>query len=247
MHKSLQLSVIIPVYNEIDTILEIVNRIRSIDLAARPRSTGKSTPEVNFYKQIIVVDDGSTDGTRAVLQREAKKGDITIAFHERNQGKGAAVWTGWQLATGDVYLIQDADLEYDPGDYPLLLQPIVEGRAKVVYGSRFLSGGQSAMALLHAFGNRFLTQVANLLYNSRLSDMETCYKLISKEVANQIRLDSTRWGFDPELTAKILKRHYPIVEVPINYTGRKFQEGKKIKWRDGFSVVWTLVKYRLVD
>ena len=253
-----QLSVIIPVYNEKQTILQILEKVRQVDVNV-PVNPARLLPEapwgssackngkLSFTKQIIVVDDGSTDGTREILQQEARRDDLLVLFHEQNRGKGAAVWTGWQHATGDVFLIQDADLEYSPDEYPVLLQPTVEGRSKVAYGSRFLGGGHKAMFFSHALGNRLLTFCANVLFDSNLSDMETCYKVVTREVADQIVLRSPRWGFDPELTAKVLKRGYRIFEVPITYTGREFHEGKKIGWRDAFVVLWTLVKYRFVD
>ena len=170
--------------------------------------------------------------------------DLHVILHECNQGKGAAVRTGLQHASGNVMLVQDADLEYDPRDYVALLQPIVEGRSQVVYGSRFRGGPTKAMFFWHMIGNRFLTLVTNVLYNTILSDMETCYKVFTREVADQLRLRAPRWGFDPEITVQILKRGYRIYEVPISYTGREFEEGKKISWRDGLTVLWTLVKYR---
>jgi glycosyltransferase involved in cell wall biosynthesis len=169
---------------------------------------------------------------------------MVVVYHEQNQGKGAAVRTGLEHASGDVMLIQDADLEYDPRDYVALLRPIVEGRSQVVYGSRFRGGPTRAMFFWHMIGNRFLTLVTNILYNTILTDMETCYKVFTREVADQLDLRAAGWGFDPEITAQILKRGYRIYEVPISYTGREFEEGKKISWRDGLTVLWTLVKYR---
>jgi len=224
--------VIIPVYNERATIREILNRVRAVD--------------VGMEKEIIVVDDGSTDGTRELLREEEARGDILLVFHERNQGKGAAVRTGIERASGDIILIQDADLEYDPRDYPQLLQPLIEGKASVVYGSRFL-GPRKAMLFWHALGNKFLTLVTNILYDSILSDMETGYKAFRAEVIKGIPLRSRRFEFEPEVTAKILKRGHRIYEVPISYTGREYHEGKKITWRDGFIALWTLIKYRFVD
>jgi glycosyltransferase involved in cell wall biosynthesis len=191
------------------------------------------------------VDDGSTDGTQEVLHALEGEPDVTIVVHERNQGKGGAVRTGLQHASGDVIVIQDADLEYDPRDYPALLQPIAEGRAQVVYGSRFRGGPTKTMFFWHMIGNRFLTLVTNLLYNTILSDMETGYKAFTQEVAEQLDLRARGWGFDPEITAQILKRGYRIYEVPISYTGREFEEGKKISWRDGLTVLWTLIRCRL--
>jgi glycosyltransferase involved in cell wall biosynthesis len=241
----MKLSVIIPVYNEIDTIAEIVRRVRAVELAVPAGFGPEDGAVVKFQREIVIVDDGSTDGTREYLRTLKDDPDTVVVFHERNQGKGAAVRTCLQHAGGDVMLIQDADLEYDPREYPSLLQPIVEGRSKVAYGSRFRGGPTKAMFFWHMIGNRFVTLVTNILYNTILSDMETCYKVFTREVADQIDLKSPRWGFDPEITAQILKRGYRIYEVPISYTGREFSEGKKLKWRDGFVVLWTLIKCRL--
>jgi len=239
-----KLSIIMPVYNEIHTIAEIVRRVRAVELAV-PVGFGPEDGTIfEFQREIVIVDDGSTDGTRERLRALRDDADTVIVFHERNQGKGAAVRTGLQHAGGDVMLIQDADLEYDPREYPALLQPIVEERSKVVYGSRFRGGPTKAMFFWHMVGNRFVTLVTNLLYNTILSDMETCYKVFTREVADRIDLKSPRWGFDPEITAQILKRGYRIYEVPISYTGREFAEGKKLNWRDGFVVLWTLIKCR---
>jgi len=226
----LKLSVIIPCYNEKGTIEEIVRQVQA---------TGR-------VEEIIIVDDGSTDGTREILARTEGKDGVQIVLHERNQGKGAAVRTGLQHATGDVMLVQDADLEYDPRDYPALLRPIEEGKAKAVYGSRFLGGPRRTMFFWHMLGNRFLTLVTNILFDTILSDMETCYKVFTADIAAQLDLKSPGWGFDPEITAKILRQGVRIYEVPISYAGREFDEGKKIGWRDGFTVLWTLLKYRFV-
>src|SRR5207344_2731651 len=196
-------------------------------------------------REIIVIDDGSTDGTRDVL-RQLGDSTVRIVMHEGNRGKGAAVRTGLALATGDYVLIQDADLEYDPDDWPRLIAPVVRGRARVVYGSRF-TGERRNMLFLHWVGNRFLSLVTNVLYNSTLSDMETCYKLFDRRVLDGVRLEAQRFEFEPEVTAKILRRGIRIYEVPISYTGREFDEGKKITWRDGFVALWTLVKYRFKD
>jgi len=220
-----------PVYNERETVRTILERVRAVPIE----------------KEIIVVDDGSTDGTREILRQEMNGEDTRVLFHEENQGKGSAVRTGIAEATGDIILIQDADLEYDPRDYPALLAPIEEGRAKVVYGSRFLGGPRKAMLFWHAVGNKLLTLVTNVLYDTILSDMETCYKVFAADVIKPIPLRSRRFELEPEVTAKVLKRGYRIYEVPISYTGREFEEGKKITWRDGFIALWTLLKYRLVD
>ena len=240
----MKLSVIIPVYNEIGTIAEILRRVRSVNLTVLAGYGPEDGTTVKFEREIVIVDDGSSDGTREYLRTLEDSADTIVVLHERNQGKGAAVRTGLQHASGDVMLIQDADLEYDPREYPALLQPIVEGRSQVVYGSRFRGGPTKAMFFWHMIGNRFVTLVTNILYNTILSDMETCYKVFTREVAAKIDLKSPRWGFDPEITAQILKRGYRIYEVPISYTGREFSEGKKLNWRDGFVVLWTLIKCR---
>jgi glycosyltransferase involved in cell wall biosynthesis len=240
----MKLSVIMPVYNEINTIAEIVRRVRAVEMKVTTGFGPEDGTIVEFQREIVIVDDGSTDGTREHLHTLKDDPDIVVEFHERNQGKGAAVRTGLQHASGDVLLIQDADLEYDPREYPSLLQPIFEGRSKVVYGSRFRGGPTKAMFFWHMIGNRFVTLATNILYNTILSDMETCYKVFTREVADQIDLKSPRWGFDPEITAQILKCGYRIYEVPISYTGREFSEGKKLSWRDGFVVLWTLIRCR---
>jgi glycosyltransferase involved in cell wall biosynthesis len=228
---TVRLSVIIPCYNEVSTVAEIVRRVRAVKLA----------------HEIIVVDDGSTDGTRDVLAQLEPGDDLKIIYHPHNMGKGAAVRTGFQNATGDVFLIQDADLEYDPREYPVLLRPIEEGIAKVVYGSRFLGGPRKAMFFWNMVANRTLTFITNLLYNAILSDMETCYKVFRAEVIRDIPLRSRRFDFEPEVTAKILKRGYRIYEVPISYNGREWHEGKKISWKDGVIALWTLLRYRFTD
>jgi glycosyltransferase involved in cell wall biosynthesis len=229
----MKLSVLMPVYNERETLSEILNQVRAVEL-----------PDIE--KEIVVVDDGSTDGSREILAQEQEKGDLLIFYHEGNQGKGAAVRTAIRHATGDVLIIQDADLEYDPRDYPKLLQPIVEGRVTVVYGSRFL-GPRKAMLFWHMLGNKLLTLTTNILYNTILSDMETCYKCFRADIVKDIPLRSRRFEFEPEITAKILKRGHRIFEVPISYYGREYHEGKKIGWRDAPIAFWTLLKYRVVD
>ncbi|MBL7063244.1 MAG: glycosyltransferase family 2 protein [Anaerolineae bacterium] len=240
----MKLSVVMPVYNEIETIAEILRRVRAVQLTVPVGYGPENGIAVQFKREIVIVDDGSTDGTREILHTLEGEPDVVVVFHEHNQGKGAAVRTGLRHASGDVMLVQDADLEYDPRDYPALLQPIVEGRSQVVYGSRFRGGPTRAMFFWHMAGNRFLTLVTNVLYNTILSDMETCYKVFTREVAEQLDLKAPGWGFDPEITAQILKRGYRIYEVPISYTGREFEEGKKISWRDGITVLWTLIRYR---
>ncbi len=231
--KLRKLSIVVPVFNERNTLVEILRRMRGVEL-----------PD-NVEREIIVVDDGSDDGTRDVL-RQLGDSTVRIVLHERNQGKGAAVRTGFAHATGDYVLIQDADLEYDPEDWPKLLAPVLRGKARVVYGSRF-TGERRNMLFLHWLGNRFLSLITNILYNTTLSDMETCYKLIDRGLVEQLHLRSDQFDIEPEITAKLLKRKVRIYEVPISYAGREFDEGKKITWRDGFAALWTLVKYRFRD
>jgi glycosyltransferase involved in cell wall biosynthesis len=244
---AMKLSVIMPVYNEMVTIAEILRRVRAVQLTVPVGYGLDDGTTVEFEREIVIVDDGSTDGTREYLRMLEGEPDAVIVFHERNQGKGAAVCTALQHASGDVMVIQDADLEYDPRDYSALLQPIVEGRSQVVYGSCFRGGPTRAMFFWHMIGNHFLTLVTNFLYDTILSDMETGYKVFTREVAEQLDLRAPGWGFDPEITAQILKRGYRIYEVPISYTGREFEEGKKIGWRDGITVLWTLFKYRFAQ
>jgi glycosyltransferase involved in cell wall biosynthesis len=226
-----KLSVIVPVYDERNTVVEIVRRMRAVDLP--------------LEREIVLVDDGSTDGTRDVLGQLADS-TVRVVLHARNQGKGAAIRSGLEQITGDLVIIQDADLEYDPEDWPKLLAPVLRGKARVVYGSRF-TGERRNMLYLHWVGNRFLSLVTNVLYNTTLSDMETCYKLFDREVIDGITIRAARFEFEPEITAKVLRRGIRIYEVPISYAGREFHEGKKITWRDGFVALWTLVKYRFVD
>jgi glycosyltransferase involved in cell wall biosynthesis len=228
-----KLSVIVPVYNERNTLVEILRRMRAVEL-----------PD-GVEREIIIVDDGSDDGTRDVL-KQLSDSTVRVVMHDMNQGKGAAVRTGLETATGDYVLIQDADLEYDPEDWPRLMHPVLRGRARVVYGSRF-TGERRNMLFLHWIGNRFLSLVTNVLYNTTLSDMETCYKLVDKQLFDGMRLQADAFDIEPEITAKILKQGVRIYEVPISYAGREFDEGKKITWRDGFAALWTLVKYRFRD
>ena len=225
------LSVIVPVYNERVTVAEVIRRIRAVD--------------VPVDVEVIVVDDGSSDGTDKVLTALADS-TVRVITHPVNKGKGAAIRTGMASARGDLLLIQDADLEYDPEDWPKLLNPVLRGKAQVVYGSRF-TGERRNMLFLHWVGNRFLSLVTNVLYNTTLSDMETCYKLFDRTVLEGITINASRFEFEPEITAKLLRRGIRIYEVPISYTGREFEEGKKITWRDGFIALWTLVKYRFTD
>lgn len=227
---SVKISVIMPVFNEEETISEILRRVRAVEIP----------------KEILVIDDNSTDRTRELLKEEARQEDTRVFFHRRNLGKGAAVRTGLQNVTGDIVIIQDADLEYDPRDYPALIRPITEGRVNAVYGSRFL-GEHKAMYFWHAVGNKFLTLVTNVLYDTTLTDMETCYKVFTREIADSLDIRQERWGIDPEITAKILRQGNRIYEVPISYNGREFWEGKKISWKDGFVILKTLVRYRFAS
>jgi glycosyltransferase involved in cell wall biosynthesis len=227
-HRYTMLSVIVPVFNERSTVAEVIRRIRAVDLPVQV--------------EVVVVDDGSSDGTDKVL---TAVGDSTVRVirHPHNRGKGAAVRTGMEAVRGDLVLVQDADLEYDPQDWSKLLDPILRGKARVVYGSRF-TGERKNMLPLHWIGNRFLSMVTNVLYSSTLSDMETCYKLFDRRVLKGITIESDRFEFEPEITAKVLRRGIRIYEVPISYAGREVDEGKKITWRDGLAALKALVKYR---
>jgi glycosyltransferase involved in cell wall biosynthesis len=224
-----------PVYNEANTIHEIIKRIDAVDLG-------------DVRKELIIVDDASKDGTREVLDDMRRVESHKVYFHAQNMGKGAALRTALTYATGDIIIIQDADLEYDPAEYAELIKPILKGRADVVYGSR-LSGAKVARAFnfWHFIGNKMLTLITNVLYNSILSDMETCYKVFRADVIKNIQIKSNRFDFEPEITAKVLKRKHKLYEMPISYYGRDFSEGKKITWRDGFAAIWALIKYRFMD
>jgi len=228
----MKLSVVIPCYNEVRTIRHIVDRVRAAPVAER---------------EIIIVDDCSRDGTRDLLRTEIAPLVDKILFHEVNQGKGAALRTGFRAATGDVVVVQDADLEYDPQDYPRLLQPILEGKADVVFGSRF-QGGQPHRVVYfwHMVGNKFLTLLSNMATNINLTDMETCYKVFRREVLQRIEIEENRFGFEPEITAKVARLGVVIYEVGISYYGRTYAEGKKIGWRDGFRALWAIAKYNLL-
>jgi len=227
----MKLSVIIPIYNEVESIREIVKRVQSTKLAW----------------EILLVDDGSIDGTRDLLKVMDGKDNVRVILKEKNEGKGSAVTVGIQAAEGDILLIQDADLEYDPRDYPTLLQPLEEGIADVVYGSRFLGGPRRVVMFWHLVANYMLTFMTNILYNTILSDMETGYKVFRKHVVEGMTIHAKRFDFEPEFTAKILKRKHRIFEVPITFNPRDYSEGKKIKLQDAFEAVWTLLKYRFVD
>jgi glycosyltransferase involved in cell wall biosynthesis len=224
------LSVVMPVYNERDTIEQIIPRVLAVPVRI----------------ELIVVDDGSTDGTRDLLTALRERHEFTLIFQPKNAGKGAALRRGFQEVKGDLVVIQDADLEYSPEEFPELIELICQGRADVVYGSRFI-GRHRVFMFTHYAGNRLLTLVTNVLYNTMLTDMETCYKVMRIEVLRAFKLDSNGFGIEPELTAKIFKRGYRVCEMPITYYGRSYHEGKKITWRDGASALWTLIKYRFTD
>jgi glycosyltransferase involved in cell wall biosynthesis len=228
---SLSVSVVIPAYNERETIREIVGRVQCVGL----------------HDEIIIVDDSSTDGTSELLEKLAQMPDVRVLRHEANQGKGAALRTAFTEARGDVVLIQDADLEYDPSDYARLLAPIQRGEADVVYGSRFLENADQDPSRLHRFGNRMLTTASNLLTGQRLTDMETCYKVFRRELLDDVPLRQDRFGFEPELTAKLARRGVRIMEVPIRYHSRGYDEGKKIGVRDGFNALYCILRYALAD
>jgi glycosyltransferase involved in cell wall biosynthesis len=223
---------VIPVYNEVETIKEIVSRVQAVDLE----------------KEIVIVDDGSTDGTREKLQEiSLAQNNVRVFYHDRNQGKGAALRTGFEVTTGDIVIIQDADLEYDPREYPVLLEPILDGRADIVYGSRFLGGPHRVLFFWHYLGNKFLTLLSNALTNLNLTDMETCYKVFRREVLSDIQFKSNRFGFEPEFTAKIAKKDFRIYETSISYSGRTYAEGKKIGWKDGVKAIFAIIWFRFFD
>lgn len=229
----MKLSVLIPVYNEKQTVTEILRRVR----AHHPNC------------EIVMVDDGSSDGTREMLRGDTLRGDanLKVLFHEKNRGKGAALRTALAAANGDIVLIQDADLEYDPRDYDKLLQPLLENRADVVYGSRFLGGPHRVLFFWHYVANRTLTLLSNALNNINLTDMETCYKVFRADVIKDLSLKEDRFGFEPEITAKVARRKCRIFEVPISYYGRDYAEGKKIGWRDGVAALYFIFRYRFWD
>ena len=227
----MRLSVIIPIYNEIHTLEEIISRVKKTNLA----------------DEIILVDDGSIDGTRDLVENYKGQEGFVVVMHEKNRGKGAAVRSGFEVAEGDIFLIQDADLEYDPREYPNLLKPIEEGLADVVYGSRFLGASRRVAMFWHMIANKLLTLFTNVLYDTILTDMETGYKVFKREVVDDMPLHAKRFEFEPEFTAKILKRKYRIFEIPITFNPRDYEEGKKIGLADAFEAIWALVKYRFVD
>jgi glycosyltransferase involved in cell wall biosynthesis len=223
------LTVVVPVFNEARTVREILRRVRASPVD----------------KEIVVVDDGSTDGTRELLAGEAGD-DLRVILHERNRGKGAALHTGFAAARGDVVVVQDADLEYDPAEYPRLLEPIADGRADAVFGSRFLGGPHRVLYFRHRLGNAFLTFVSNLATNLNLTDMETCYKAVRRELLQSLVLVEDRFGFEPEITAKLARAGARVYEVPISYSGRTYEEGKKIRWHDGVRALWCVWKYAVL-
>ncbi|MBZ5496176.1 MAG: glycosyltransferase family 2 protein [Acidobacteriia bacterium] len=227
----MKLSVVVPVYNEKKTVLQILDRIRRVDLP----------------KEIIIVDDFSTDGTRVILQGLPPSDDLKIIFQPENRGKGAALRRGFEAVSGDIVVIQDADLEYDPAEYHALIQPILANKADVVYGSRFLSGPHRVLLFWHSVGNRFLTTLSNMLTDLNLTDMETCYKVFRADVLRKLRFREDRFGFEPEFTAKVARSRCRIYEVPISYSGRDYSEGKKIGWKDGIAAVYFIIKYRFMD
>ncbi len=227
----MKLSVIIPIYNEINTLEEIISRVQ----------------ETNLADEIVLVDDGSIDGTREIVEKFKNKNGFVVVMHEKNQGKGAAVRSGFEVANGEIFLIQDADLEYDPREYPNLLKPLEEDLSDVVYGSRFLGASRRVAMFWHMIANKMLTLFTNILYDTILTDMETGYKVFKREVVDDMPLHSKRFEFEPEFTAKILKRKYRIFEVPITFNPRDYSDGKKIGLTDAFEAIWALIKYRFVD
>ncbi len=230
MKTNPKLSIVIPVYNEKDTIDEIVRRVQNVELE----------------KEIIIVDDCSNDGTRERIKRMSEN-NIKKLFHEKNKGKGAALRTGLQHVSGDIVIIQDADLEYNPNEYSSLIEPILDGRADAVYGSRFLGGPHRVLFFWHYLGNKILTTLSNMLTNLNLTDMETCYKVFKAEVIKNINIRSNRFGFEPEITAKLAKRKCVIYECPVSYSGRDYTEGKKVRWKDGVVALYCIIRFRLFD
>ncbi|MBW1745405.1 MAG: glycosyltransferase family 2 protein [Deltaproteobacteria bacterium] len=228
----MKISVVIPVYNEIDTIEELVSRVLMVAIK----------------KEVIIVDNFSTDGTRERLKQVVQhQENVEVLYHNRNQGKGAALRTGFGSMTGDIVIIQNADLEYNPREYPKLLKPILDGQADVVYGSRFLGGPHRVLFFWHYVGNKFLTLISNILTNLNLTDMETCYKAFKRQILKDLNLKSNRFGFEPEFTAKVAEKGHRIYETPISYSGRTYSEGKKITWKDGIVAIFTILWFRFFD
>jgi glycosyltransferase involved in cell wall biosynthesis len=229
------LSVVIPVYNEAKTIVEIIQKVQKVDLGP-------------ISKEIVIVDDCSTDGTQKTLKEHASKmANVRIFYHEKNMGKGAALRTGFSKVSGDYVIVQDADLEYDPEEYPLLLKPLLADKADVVYGSRFMGGQPHRVHFFwHSVGNQFLTLLSNMFTNLNLTDMETCYKAFKAEALKKIVIRENRFGFEPEITAKIAKQRFRIFEIGISYYGRGYDEGKKIGWKDGMRAIWCILKYNVI-
>ena len=227
----IKLSIVIPVYNERDTLRALISKVEAVD----------------YDKEIILIDDYSTDGTRDVLKEYENRESFQVLYHNRNKGKGAALQTGFSNTTGDIIIIQDADLEYNPSDYGILLEPILDGRADVVYGSRFQGGEHRVLLFWHTLGNKFLTTLSNMFTNLNLTDMETGYKVFTKKVNESLTFKCNRFGFEPEFTAKVARNRFRIYEVPISYNGRDYSEGKKITWKDGFAAIWYIFKFRFTD
>lgn len=226
----MRLSIVVPVFNERNTVETILERIE----------------QTEFEKEIIIIDDGSTDGTREILQEKYAERH-KVLYHQKNMGKGAALRTGFEHVTGEIVIIQDADLEYDPSEYARLIEPIVQGKADVVFGSRFLGGPHRVLFFWHFVGNKIVTLFSNMLNNINLSDMETCFKVFRAHILRDMTFSSKRFGFEPEFTAKVARRRLRIYEVPISYYGRTYEEGKKITWKDGMSAIYHVIRYRFFD
>jgi glycosyltransferase involved in cell wall biosynthesis len=227
----LKLSIVIPIYNERETLETLIAKVNAVD----------------YDKEIILIDDFSTDGTREILMKYENKERFQVLYHKRNQGKGAALRTGFSSVNGDIIIIQDADLEYNPADYGILIEPILDGRADVVYGSRFLGGPHRVLFFWHSIGNMVLTTLSNMFTNVNLTDMETGYKVFTKKVNDTLTFKCNRFGFEPEFTAKVAKNNFRIYEVPISYNGRDYSEGKKITWKDGVAAIWYIIKFRFTN
>lgn len=227
----LKLSIVIPIYNERKTLETLIAKVNAVD----------------YDKEILLIDDFSSDGTREVLKRYENKENFQVLYHDHNQGKGAALRTGFSNVNGDIIIIQDADLEYNPADYGTLIEPILDGRADVVYGSRFLGGPHRVLFFWHSIGNMVLTTFSNMLTNINLTDMETGYKVFTKRVNDTLTFKCDRFGFEPEFTAKVAKNNFRIYEVPISYNGRDYSEGKKITWKDGVAAIWYIIKFKFTN